>query len=115
MVAQPSEEPSRGNGSIAASAWPIFLTSPDHGSRYRLSPEVPRQTQQIVVAALPADGISLRQMTLLADARPLATLTTTPYQAKWEMAPGTHTFSAVGVDEAGNELEGNSVTIEVIE
>jgi hypothetical protein len=31
------------------------------------------------------------------------------------MAAGTHVFTAVGVDAEGNELRGNSVTIEVVE
>jgi hypothetical protein len=57
----------------------------------------------------------LRQVTLLADGRPLATLARPPYQALWLMTAGAHVFTAVGVDEAGNELRGNSVTIEVVE
>ena len=112
---QESEEHRRGDGSVPATAWPLLLTSPDQGSRYRLSPETPRQTQQVIVAALPADGISLHQVTLLVDGRPLATFTTPPYQVLWEMAAGTHTFTAVGVDEEGDDVEGKSVTIEVIE
>jgi len=67
------------------------------------------------VAARPADGVSLRQVTLLADGRPLATLTSPPYQALWPMTVGTHVFTAVGMDAEGNEIEGNRVTIGVVE
>ena len=101
--------------SLAPSPWPLILTSPDQGSRYRLSSEIPQSAQQIIVATRPADGVSLRQVTLLADGRPLAALTRPPYQALWRMTVGSHTFTAVGVDAEGNEVEGNRVTIEVVE
>jgi len=94
-------------------ATPLLLTSPDQGSHYRLSPELPASAQQILVAARPADGVSLRQVTLLVDGLPLATLTRPPYETLWPMEVGTHTFTAVGVDGEGNEIEGNSVTIDV--
>ncbi len=93
----------------------LLLTSPDQGSRYRLAPEIPRAMQQVVVAVRPGDGVTLRQVTLLVDGRPLATLAAPPYQSLWPMAVGTHVITAVGVDGQGNELRGNSVTIEVAE
>ena len=71
--------------------------------------------QQVVVAVRPGDGVTLRQVTLLVDGRPLATLSAPPYQSLWPMASGTHVITAVGVDRQGNELKGNSVTIEVVE
>jgi membrane peptidoglycan carboxypeptidase len=104
-----------GNVSSALDSWPLILTSPDQGSRYRLSPEIPSSTQQVVVAARPADGVSLRQVTLLADGQPLATLIQSPYQVLWPMTVGTHVFTAVGIDTAGNEIAGNRVTIQVTE
>lgn len=93
----------------------LILTSPDQGSHYRLSSEIPPAAQQILVAARPADGVTLRQVTLLADGRPLATLTQPPYQALWPMTAGRHVFTAVGMDAEGNEVEGNRITIEVVE
>jgi 1A family penicillin-binding protein len=99
--------------SSTLNSWPLILTSPDQGSRYRLSPELPAAAQQVVVAARPTDGVSLRQVTLLVDGYPLAALTRPPYQAWWPMAVGTHVFTAVGIDAAGNEIEGNRVTVEV--
>jgi hypothetical protein len=93
----------------------LILTSPDQGSRYRLSAEIPREVQQIAVAARPTDGVVLNEVTLLADGRPLLTLTGTPYQALWPMTIGTHVFTAVGVDLEGNELTANDVVIEVID
>ncbi len=93
---------------------PLIMTSPDQGSRYRLSSEIPREVQQIAVAVRPADGVNPRQVTLLADGQPLATLAHPPYQVLWPMTVGTHVFTAVGVDAEGNELQGNSVTIQVV-
>jgi hypothetical protein len=103
------------DGFPAPSSSPLILTSPDQGSRYRLSPEIPPTAQQVVVAARPADGVSLRQVTLLADGQPLATLTQPPYQALWPMTVGTHVFTVMGIDAAGNEVQGSRVTVEVVE
>jgi 1A family penicillin-binding protein len=93
----------------------LVLTSPDQGSRFQLSPEIPPSAQRIVVAARPADGVVLQRVTLLADGEPLSTLTSPPYQALWPLALGNHTFTAVGVDAEGKSVEGNRVTIEVTE
>ena len=93
----------------------LILTSPDQGSRYRLSPEIPSGVQQIAIAARPVDGISLDRVTLLVDGRPLATLPQPPYQVLWPLTMGTHVFTAVGLDTQGNQLRGNSIQIEVIE
>jgi hypothetical protein len=101
------------SGAGAPTAWPLVLTSPDQGSRYRLSAEIPPSAQQILVAARPADGVSLRQVTLLVDGRPLATLTRPPYQALWPMKVGKHTFIVLGIDTEGRQVEGNRVIIEV--
>jgi len=110
-----NEPQSSGAQSLAASSWPLVLTSPDQGGRYRLSPEIPESAQQIVVAARPTDGVTPRQVTLLVDGRPLATLTRPPYQALWPIAVGTHEFMVVGLDAEGNKVEGNRVIIEVVE
>jgi len=93
----------------------LIMTSPDQGSRYRLAVEIPRSAQKIPVAARPLKGVSLRQVTLLVDGQPLVTLSAPPYQALWPMEVGSHTFASVGVDGDGNVVEGNSVTVEVVE
>ena len=95
--------------------FPLILTSPDSGSHYRLSAEIPAEAQQIAVSAQSADGASLRQVTLLANGQPIAMLTGPPYRALWPMVSGMHVFTAIGVDMQGNELTSNKVTIEVVE
>jgi membrane peptidoglycan carboxypeptidase len=93
----------------------LILTSPDQGSRYRLSPEIPAGLQKIAIAVRPADGVDLERVMLLADGHPLATIPYPPYRVLWPMAIGTHVFSAVGIDLEGNELQGNRVVIEVVQ
>jgi len=98
-----------------ASPAALLLVSPDHGSRYQLSPELPPWAQRLLVAARPADGMVLEEVALLVDGRPLATLSLPPYQAIWPMEPGLHTFTAVGVDRAGHKVQGNQNVIEVVD
>ncbi|MBN1976036.1 MAG: PBP1A family penicillin-binding protein [Anaerolineae bacterium] len=93
----------------------LVLTSPDPGGCYRLSPEIPAASQQLFVAVRPAEGVALRQVTLYVDGHALATLAGPPYQARWQMTPGTHTFWAVGEDVWGNRVESERVVIEVVE
>ena len=92
---------------------PLIMTSPDQGGRYRLSPEVPAPSQQLFVAVRPADGVALREVTLYVDGEVLATLSGPPYQARWQMTPGAHTFWAVGEDVGGRVLESDRVGTEV--
>lgn len=92
---------------------PLLITSPDPNARYRLSPATPASAQRLLVAVRPAEGVTLREVTLLVNGTPLATLTAPPYQALWPMALGRHTFTAVGVDVEGKPVWGNRVIIEV--
>jgi 1A family penicillin-binding protein len=91
----------------------LVMTSPDQGGHYRLSPELPAASQQLFVAVRPVDGVTLQEVTLYVDGRPLATLAGPPYQARWPMTPGTHAFWAVGVDVGGNVLESDRIVITV--
>ena len=93
----------------------LLMTSPDQGSRYHLSSEIPLEMQQVTVKARPTDGVTARHVTLLIDGQPLAMLSHPPYSALWPMTPGRHVFTVAGVDGQGNELRGNSVSIEVVE
>jgi membrane peptidoglycan carboxypeptidase len=90
---------------------PLVFTSPDQGSIFRLSPNLPADKQKVRVGVRPADGVQIAGISLLVNGRKLSEST----EFLWQMEPGTHTFEAVGVDEAGNELRANVVTIEVVE
>ncbi len=91
----------------------LVMLSPDAGARYRLSPEIPPAAQRLMVHVRPADGVVPRQITLLVDGQPLATVTRPPYRATWAMQPGRHTFAAQGVDALGRPLHSNTVHVEV--
>jgi hypothetical protein len=89
----------------------LIFTSPDQGSVFRLTPNIPADKQKVRISIRPTDGVELRNVTLLVNGRRLAE---SP-EAMWQMQPGTYTFGAVGTDQAGRELRANEVTIKVIE
>ncbi len=93
----------------------LVLTSPDQGSQYRLSAEIPKDFQQVLVQVRPTDNVALADVTLMVDERPLLTVTQPPYRALWPMAAGSHVFTAVGRDGQGGQLFANRVTIEIVE
>jgi len=90
---------------------PLIFTSPDQGSVFRLSPNIPVDKQKVRVSVRPADGVQANRVVLLIDGQPLSQGT----ESLWQMAPGRHTFEAVGTDQAGNEIRANAVTIEVVQ
>jgi len=102
-------------GSNLDGAVDLVLTSPDQGSRYRLSSEIPLTHQQVAVQVRPADGVTVEQVTLFVDDTALVTLSRAPYRAMWTMTPGTHVFRAQGSDTQGRELVGGQVVIEVVQ
>lgn len=95
-------------GSALRSLW---LTSPDPGAILRLSPALPHAEQRIAIQA--QASIPLAQITLLADGEVLAEFTGPPYRALWTLAPGTHTFQAIGKDAQGQIVTSATVMIEV--
>ena len=90
---------------------PLIFTSPDQGSVFRLSPTIPADKQKIRVSVRPVDGVTVEQVSLLINGQLLAEGSET----LWQMTPGVYTFEAVGIDREGNEINANSVTIEVVE
>ncbi|MDY7040003.1 MAG: PBP1A family penicillin-binding protein, partial [Chloroflexota bacterium] len=93
----------------------LIIVSPDPNSVFRLSPSLPVETQRIVVAARPADGVSVARVTLYVDGESLAELVAPPYRAWWTLQEGGHTVTAVGYDVEGNRLESEAVLIAVLE
>jgi len=91
----------------------LVLTSPDPGTVYALSSEVPHPYQAIRVAARPAEGVRVAEVTLYVDGEPLATLAAPPFEAVWPLEPGEHRFWAEGVDEEGRPLRTATAFIHV--
>jgi 1A family penicillin-binding protein len=89
----------------------LIFTSPDHGSVFRLVPNIPADKQKIRVSVRPADGLRLSKIRLLVNGQPLVE----GPETLWQMSPGRYTFEAVGIDAAGNQVFGGKVSIEVVE
>jgi hypothetical protein len=97
------------------SARPLVMSSPDRGATYRLDPGLPRDAQKIVISARPGAGVSLAQVTLFVDGRPLAQFGAPPYRLLWRLEPGMHIFSAGGVTDSGQRVASDETQIEVRE
>ncbi|MFB0545387.1 MAG: penicillin-binding protein, partial [Anaerolineae bacterium] len=104
-----------GVGDRQSPQYPLVITSPDPGSIFRLTKALPRQDQQIEVAARPGEGVTVARLTLYVDSVSLGTFDRPPYRRMWPLEPGDHTFQAVGYDVEGNELESQVVRIAVLE
>ncbi len=91
----------------------IQITHPDQGTVYPISPVTPRETQRIAVSARVTEGLQLSTLTLYVDDQAIATFSELPYRALWTLEPGTHTFTARGVDRLGREWVSPAVTITV--
>jgi membrane peptidoglycan carboxypeptidase len=94
---------------------PLVMGNPDAGAVYRLDPALPRDAQRIAVSARPGAGVSLAEVTLLVDGRPLARPGAPPYQALWQLEPGRHAFSAEAVTASGERVTSDQVWVEVRE
>jgi 1A family penicillin-binding protein len=93
----------------------LLMSSPDAGAVYRLDRGLPRDVQRIVVAARPGTRVSLAEVTLLVDGRPLARFGAPPYQALWGLEPGLHVFSAEGLDIHGERVVSDEAWVQVRE
>jgi len=118
VALQPDSSPAQVVARAAArspAASPLLIVKPDPWAIYRLSDRLPASAQRIAIEAQPGGNAQPAQVTLLADGRPLATLTRPPYRTLWTLAPGEHTFQAVGEDASGEALASTTVVITVEE
>ena len=100
--------------SASVSPAPLLrIASPDAGAIYHIDPAQPRETQKINISIV--YNISFVQIKLFIDDLPLAQFTSPPYTHLWQLEPGLHTFSVVGVTDDGTEIAGDAVTVEVRE
>jgi hypothetical protein len=105
--------PNKMGDDLAPSAFrlhPLIFTSPDQGSVFRLSPNIPADKQKVRVSVRPAEGVEISEVSLLVNGRHL----TEGVETLWQMVPGLHTFEAVGIDSAGRQIRANTVTVEVV-
>jgi len=97
--------------SLLPTPYSLTFTSPDRGSVFRLTPNIPADKQKIRVAVQAGDGVELAQVRLLVNGQPLVN----GPQTLWQMTPGQHTFEAEAVDTSGNALTAAPLTISVVE
>lgn len=89
----------------------LRLIYPDPNTIFRISPTLPRQTQQVRLAAVANAGI--RQVTFWLDDTPLATIDQPPFETWWPLNPGAHRLWAEGRDARGATVRTETVHFEV--
>lgn len=89
---------------------PLRLISPDHNTTYRLSAALPPEAQKVHMEAI--SNASLSQITLWVDGKQIATPRQPPFEAWWQLQPGTHTAWAEGLDNEGRTVRSEKVTFE---
>ncbi len=82
----------------------LEIIQPDPNATYVLSRELPASAQAAEIAARWNGEATPRQITLLLDGAPLATLSQAPYRVWWTLTPGAHTVAAVAIDTAGQTI-----------
>jgi 1A family penicillin-binding protein len=92
---------------------PLVLTNPLPNSTFLISGQLPLDGQRIEISAQPTSANPLSQVQLLVDGQTIATLTSLPYRALWQLAPGNHTAQAVGVDASGTRVASAPVLFQV--
>jgi penicillin-binding protein 1C len=89
----------------------LQITSPDDATIYQISPRLPLASQQIVFSTV--GGAAMKEVSFMLDGVAVATLTESPYQHYWQLAPGQHTLEAVGVTAQGETVRSEPVTFTV--
>ena len=91
---------------------PLVMLSPADNAVYRIDPDMPPDSQAVMVEAASSLGGTLT-VTLLVDGQPWKQFTAPPYRAWWHLKLGTHTFSAQATSASGQVWHSKSVTITV--
>jgi len=95
--------------SISETSNPLVLRSPHPNTTYRIDSNFDPSAQQLQIEAAVGGGIS--QVTIWIDGSPFMTLSSSPYQAWWSLSVGEHRFWAQGVNESGELIKSEVVTI----
>jgi hypothetical protein len=100
-----------GNQSSADSQALVRITRPDNGTIYRITSQTPIETQRIPVQVIVADGVRWKTMTIAVDGQPIGEFTSSPARTWWTLQPGSHTIAARVIDEQGQSLESEAITV----
>jgi hypothetical protein len=85
----------------------VTISSPVSGTSVSMKTAV-----DIAVSARDADG-SVARVDLLVDGNVVNSTTTAPYSFRWDATQGTHTLTAIAVDDLGGQAGSAPVTISV--
>jgi 1A family penicillin-binding protein len=86
----------------------LRMISPDPNTVYRITAEIPLESQRLRFVAVGPAGA--RDVTLLLDGEPLATCAAPPFEAWWTLAVGEHQVWAEGSGADGEPLSSPPVT-----
>ncbi len=89
----------------------LRLIYPDPNTIFRISPTLPRQTQQVRLAAVA--NAAIHQVTFWLDDAPLATVNQPPFETWWPLSPGTHGLWVEGRDASGAVVRTEVIHFEV--
>jgi membrane peptidoglycan carboxypeptidase len=104
------ENPESMGNSIQSDA-PLYLVSPAQGSIYRLSAGYDPDAQRVLVEAVGEAG--LQDVSLWVDGYLIERFDQGPYQAWWQLAPGSHQAWAKATRSSGEQVTSEQVTFEV--
>lgn len=87
---------------------PLHIVSPDPNTIYRITPEIPLESQQLRFVAV--GPLGAHDVTIMLDGEPLETLAEPPFEEWWILAVGEHQVWAEGFDGNDNPLDSTPVT-----
>ena len=86
----------------------LHIVSPDPNTVYRITPEIPLDSQRLRFVAVGPTGA--HDVTILLDGEPLATCAGPPFETWWVLAVGEHRLWAEGFGANGEPLTSAQVT-----
>jgi penicillin-binding protein 1C len=91
---------------------PISIASPDPQTVFQISPRLPRESQRIPFRVYTSQPLS--EVTFLLNDEPLGTLTDSPFEWWWPLAPGTFRLQALARLASGETVITEAVSFTVL-
>jgi len=89
------------------------IISPDPNTIYKISPRLPRASQQIPLRVIAPPNT--QSVTFVLNDVPIGTVTAAPFEVWWALAPGSYTLYAEAVGQDGERTRSEVVRFEVRE
>jgi len=91
----------------------LYLTAPEDGGTFRISPQLPLESQQLRLAAVCERCQAGDTLTVQIDGEDWHSWSDAPYTGLWTLQEGTHEFSLVRQSATGDREGSAIVTITV--